>query len=101
MTGVFCYAGTPAAVLDVLVIAPILIAVGGGCEAFMLRLFRLRRLLRLARLGHFSEAMDYIVVAVRSRRHGLILSFYAALVLLFVSATVLYVVEAGHQPDVF
>jgi voltage-gated potassium channel len=58
MAGVFRYAGTPAAVLDVLAIAPILITVGGGSEAFILRLFRLLRLLRLARLGRFSEAMN-------------------------------------------
>jgi voltage-gated potassium channel len=67
----------------------------------MHRLFRLLKVLRLARLERFSEAMNYTVVAVRSRRHKLILSFYAALVLLIVSATVLYVVEAGHQPEAF
>jgi voltage-gated potassium channel len=98
--GLFRYARTPAAVMDLLAIAPILLTFGGN-EAFMLRLFRLLRVLRLARLGRFSEAMNYIVLAVRSRRHELILSFCAALVLLIVSATVLYVVEGGNQPDAF
>ena len=101
MVGVFRYARTAAVVLDVLAIAPILITVGGGSGGFMHRLFRLLKVLRLARLGRFSEAMTYTVVAVRSRRHKLILSFYAALELLIVSATVLYVVEAGHQPEAF
>lgn len=100
LRGIFRYARTPAAILDLLAIAPILITFGGN-EAFMLRLFRLLRVLRLARLGRFSEAMNYIVAAVRSRRHELILSFFAAVVLLIVSATVLYVVEAGHQPEAF
>ena len=100
VVGIFRYARTPAAVLDLLAIAPILLTFGGN-EAFMLRLFRLLRVLRLARLGRFSEAMNYIVVAVRSRRHELILSFCAALVLLIVSATVLYVVEGGYQPAAF
>jgi voltage-gated potassium channel len=100
LRGVLRYARTPAAILDLLAIAPILITFGGS-EAFMLRLFRLLRVLRLARLGRFSEAMNYIVVAVRSRRHELFLSFCAALVLLIVSATILYVVEGGHQPKSF
>jgi voltage-gated potassium channel len=100
ISGIFRYARTPAAILDLLAIAPILITFGGN-EAFMLRLFRLLRVLRLARLGRFSEAMNYIVVAVRSRRHELTLSFCAAVVLLIVSATVLYVVEGGRQPEAF
>ena len=50
------YAVTPAALLDLLAIAPILVTFAGS-EAFLLRLFRLLRVLRLARLGRFSEAM--------------------------------------------
>ncbi|MDE0779451.1 MAG: ion transporter [Alphaproteobacteria bacterium] len=100
ISGVFRYARTPAAILDLLAIAPILITFVGN-EAFMLRLFRLLRVLRLARLGRFSEAMDCIILAVRSRRHELILSFCAAVALLIVSATLLYVVEGGRQPEAF
>lgn len=94
------YALTPSAILDFLAIAPIIVAFAGS-EAFIFRLFRLLRVLRLARLGRFSEAMGYVIVAVRTRRHELILSVCAALVLLLVSATVLYVVEGGDQKEAF
>ena len=94
------YAVTPAALLDLLAIAPILVTFAGS-EAFLLRLFRLLRVLRLARLGRFSEAMGYVAEAVRSRSHELCLSVGAALVLLILSATVLYLVEGEDQREAF
>lgn len=94
------YAFTPAALLDLLAIAPILVTFAGS-EAFLLRLFRLLRVLRLARLGRFSEAMGYVAEAVRSRGHELCLSVGAALVLLILSATVLYLVEGADQREAF
>jgi len=94
------YVVTPAAVLDLLAIAPILVTFAGS-EAFLLRLFRVFRVLRLARLGRFSQAMGNVIEAIRSRRHELWLSVGAALVLLVLSATVLYLVEGEDQREAF
>lgn len=100
VVGLFRYAVTPAALLDLLAIAPILVTFAGS-EAFLLRLFRLLRVLRLARLGRFSEAMGYVAEALKSRGHELCLSIGAALVLLILSATVLYLVEGEDQREAF
>ena len=75
------YAVTPAAMLDLLAILPVLLMMAGG-SVFLLRLARVARLLRLARLGRFSSALDNIRIAIGSRRHELGLSFAVAFVLL-------------------
>jgi voltage-gated potassium channel len=94
------YAATPAAIIDLLAILPVLLAIGGS-EVFLLRLFRLLRLMRLARLGRFSDAMTNIAAAIRSRGPELLLSLGAGLLLLVASSSFLYLVEGGTQPQAF
>ncbi|MFT5499465.1 MAG: voltage-gated potassium channel [Kiritimatiellia bacterium] len=100
IAGKLRYARTPAALLDLLAIAPVLVTLGGA-DAYFLRLFRLLRVLRLARLGRFSEAMGHIAVALRSRCFELFLSICAAVILLIFSATLLYLVEGETQKEAF
>jgi voltage-gated potassium channel len=98
--GRLSYALTPAALVDLLALSPLLFGVLGG-EPFLLRLFRLLRILRLARLGRFSRAFDAILNALRSRRYELLVSAGIAGLLLLVSSTLLYMVEAAGQPEAF
>lgn len=94
------YAVTPAAIIDLLSVSPLLLTFL-GTEAFLLRLFRLLRILRVARLGRFSRAFDAITTALHSRRYELIMSVGVAAMLLLVSSTVLYMIEGQAQPDTF
>lgn len=94
------YAITPAAVLDLLAILPVLLMFAGG-NLFLLRLARVARLLRLARLGRFSSALDNIRTAISSRRYELILSFAVAAILLLLSSTLVHLFEAEAQPEAF
>jgi voltage-gated potassium channel len=94
------YAMSPAALLDLLAISPLLLA-SVGSEAFLFRLLRLLRILRLAKLGRYSSAAAEIVEAVRSRRYELVASLVCALVLLLISSTFLYLVEGDAQPEAF
>lgn len=94
------YAVTPAALFDLLALAPALLLLTGS-ETLLLRFVRLIRILRLARLGRFSTAMRHLSDALRSRRFELTVSAAAALLLLLVSATLLYLVEGAVQPDAF
>lgn len=94
------YMVTPAALLDLVAILPVILMLTGG-SIFLLRFARVMRLIRLARLGRFSRALDNMVVAVRSRAHELVLSLLAAFVLLLISSTVVYLCEATHQPAAF
>ena len=91
---------TPSALLDLLALAPALIFTG-LTPSYLLRLFRLARILRLAKLGRFSRAWRLIGEAVSSRRHELLLTLFAGLVLLIVSATLMYLVEGPGQPEKF
>lgn len=100
LTGRLRYMASPAALLDLAALLPVL-TMFGGSDAFLLRLFRLLRILRLARLGRFSDAMAQIGGAVRARRYELALSLGIAVLLLVVSSTLLYLVEADVQPDAF
>jgi len=100
IAGKLRYARTPAALLDLLTIAPVFLAMDGS-DAYFLRCFRLLRVLRLARLGRFSEAMVHIAVALRSRCFELFLTVCAAVVLLIISATLLYMVEGETQKEAF
>ena len=94
------YARTPAALLDLVAVLPVILMLAGG-SLFLLRLARVARLLRLARLGQFSHALDNIVVAVKSRSYELWLSVIAAFVLLLLSSSIVYLCEAELQPETF
>ncbi|MFZ3008304.1 MAG: potassium channel family protein [Phenylobacterium sp.] len=91
---------TPAALIDLVAVLASL-AVAGGSSALLLRLVRLGRILRLAKLGRMSRAMGHLLEALNSRRDELLLSLFAGLLLMLVSATALYLAEGAIQPDKF
>ena len=86
--------------IDLLALAPTLF-VTGATPAFGLRLLRLLRILRIARLGRFSHAWRVLAQAIASRRDELILTLAAALLVMLVSATALYMAEGAVQPQKF
>ena len=90
----------PLALLDLLVILSMAFSLV-GVEGVVLRLMRLLRLLRLAKLGGFSRAFDDISAAISKRRFELGLSVIIAAVMMLITASALYVVEAAHQPEAF
>lgn len=94
------WALSPAALIDLLAFSPMLFLTGWAPTS-LLRLARLLRILRLAKLGRFSRAWSLIAQAVHERRYELLLSLYAALTVMIVSATLLYLVEGRLQPDKF
>ncbi|WP_253446810.1 ion transporter [Halomonas sp. Y3] len=94
------YAIRPASLLDLACIVLILMA-EFGAGGFILRLARLLGVLRIARLGRFSSAMELLGKALSARKFELMLSAGAALMLLIISSTVLYLLEASVQPDHF
>jgi voltage-gated potassium channel len=91
---------SPAAIIDVLAIVPAL-ALSGLAPSYMLRLLRLARILRLAKLGRLSRAWRLMSEAIRSRRYELLLTLFAAVFVMLVSATLLYLVEGPAQPEKF
>lgn len=91
---------TPTAIIDLIALIPALVFVGAG-PVYILRLFRLARILRLAKLGRMSAAMRMMGEAIAERRFELLLSLAAAVVILVVSSTAMYLVEGPIQPEAF
>lgn len=94
------YMLSPAAVLDLLAVL-VVVVTAFGTEGFLLRLAMLLRVLRIARLGRFSRAFETMVSAVASRAIELWLSVAVSVILLLLSSSALYLVEAAHQPEAF
>lgn len=100
LAGRLKYVRSPAAMLDLIVLVSLLLSLSDS-EIFILRFVRLFRILLLARLGRFSLAAKYIWEAMSARRHELLLSAGAALMLLVISASLMYLVEGDAQPETF
>jgi voltage-gated potassium channel len=94
------WALTPAALLDLLAITPLLIHAIGG-EAYVMRMVRLVRVLRLAKLGRFTQASRALSEAIHARRYELMVSVAVALFILLVTSTLMYLVEGHSQPAAF
>lgn len=91
---------SPAAIIDLLAIAPAVFTLVGA-PTYVLRLVRLLRILRIAKLGRFSNAWTLAAAAIASRRYELLLALYAAGIVMVVSSTLLYLVEGPGQPENF
>ena len=87
------------AIIDLLAILPLFLV--GLNEGFLFRLLRGIRLFSLIRFGRFSVAIHNVTSAIYERKNELIFSFFISISLLFISSTVLYVVEGGAQPEAF
>lgn len=87
-------------IIDLIALLPLLLTVFDG-TAFYLRLTRLLRILRVSKLGRFTKAWTLLWQAIAKRRYELMLSGMVALMLLLVSSTFLYVLEAAEQPEAF
>ncbi|MCU0916220.1 MAG: ion transporter [Planctomycetes bacterium] len=67
----------------------------------MFRLVRILRVLRVAKLGRYSESLQMLVHVLRSRGGQLAGAVFILLILLVVSASVMYYAEKEAQPKVF
>jgi voltage-gated potassium channel len=92
------YAVTPAALIDLVAIAPFFI------EAFSdthLRIVVLVRLLRLFKLGRYSTGFQSLAEALRRERQALLACFLLLVSVVLVAASFEYMAERTVQPDKF
>jgi voltage-gated potassium channel len=94
------YMVSPAAVLDLIAVLPLFLYLLGP-EAYIVRVARLLRVIRLAKLGRFSHAVSAVGDALSERKFELLASFLFSVILLLITSTLMYLVEARHQPEVF
>jgi voltage-gated potassium channel len=92
------YALTPAALIDLIAIAPFFV------EEFTdahLRIVVLVRLLRLFKLGRYSTGFQSLFEALRRERQALLASFLILVSVVLVAASFAYMAERTVQPDAF
>ncbi len=93
------YAVTPAAIIDLLAIAPFLL--GLFFEHVNLRTLVLLRLLRLFKLGRYSTGFQSLLEAVRRERQALLASFLVLFSVVLIAASLAYIAERSAQPEAF
>lgn len=99
-SGLFRYLRRPLSIIDVIVILTLL-APMFGAELTVLRLLRLLRMIALAKFGRYSVALRTLARALMAKRYELSLSVVLASLILLLSATGMYILEADVHPDAF
>ncbi len=94
------YAFTPMALIDLLAFSITLVTLSTA-DGFALRLIRLILLIKLARLGKYGKSIDLLKRAISNQLPELLITLIVAIAILFVSATLLYLVEGSEQPENF
>jgi len=94
------WARTPLALVDLIAILPFYLPFF-GVDARFLRLFRLMRILRLAKLKRYLYTLRLFGRVWQSKRHEIIFTTALMLMMLLVSASLMYYAERAYQPDTF
>jgi voltage-gated potassium channel len=100
LTGRIRFALTPMALIDLLAVLPSLL-VWTGVDLRFLRVIRMARLIRLGKLGRYSSALQFMWLAVRSRRDELLMALMLMAMILVVAASLMYMAEGDAQPAAF
>ncbi|MFO1490684.1 MAG: ion transporter [Kiritimatiellia bacterium] len=100
LTGRVRFILTPMAIVDAMAILPFFLPFL-GFDLRSIRALRLLRLLRVAKIGHYYKTLGLIRSVVRAKREELILTSALMLILLVVSASILFACENAAQPEVF
>jgi voltage-gated potassium channel len=93
------FAVTPLALIDLLAIAPALIA--SRVDLRVLRVARLARVLRVLKLARYSQGIALIGRVVRRQREELFIALGFFFVLLVVTSSLMYFAEHAAQPKAF
>ncbi len=89
------------ALVDLFSVLPFYLPMFLPFDLRVLRSIRLVRVFRILKIGHYSEELQVFTRVFRSKKEELMITGFAGLVLLIVSATVMYHVENPKQPEAF
>lgn len=95
------YMATPAALIDLVAIAPFYVAAAGLIADGDLRFVRAARLLRVFKLTRYSFAFNSLGTVCRENMRVLAAAFSVLIVIMIVAATGMYLFERGAQPEAF
>mgnify|MGYP000045648137 CR=1 FL=1 len=94
------FAVTPFALVDLVAILPFYLTVGVS-DLRILRIFRLLRVFRIFKLARYTNAIQVLLGAVRDKREEISLAVIILLILILISASLIYFAEHEAQPDRF
>lgn len=94
------FAVTPLAIVDLLAVLPFYIP-QVAMDTRFLRVLRMFRILRLIKVGRYYTSLHVMVNVVRGKREELILALSLMLLLLILSASLMYYCENEAQPEAF
>lgn len=90
----------PMMVIDFLAIAPFYLSFCPVNTVF-LRIFRLSRIFRILKISRYSEALNNIANAFKSKKEELLITFSIFCIGILTSSILLYFAENATQPDIF
>ncbi|MFN2563666.1 MAG: ion transporter [Gemmatimonadaceae bacterium] len=93
------FAITPLALIDLLAIAPALVAT--RFDLRFLRIARLTRVLRVLKLARYSQGIGLIARVVKRKREELLIALGFFVVLLVMTSSLMYFAEHNAQPKAF
>jgi voltage-gated potassium channel len=88
-------------IIDLLAFAPAYIPFLISVNLRFLRLLRFFRLFRLFKMGHYSDAFDTMVNIFKKKKEPLFITVMIGIIILVLSAVVMYIFENEVQPDKF
>ena len=91
---------TPLALIDLMAVLPFYLPFVFA-DLRIMRAMRLFRLFRVLKLARYSDSLKTFVDVLRLKKEGLLLMFFAIMILLVVSSSLMYDVEHEAQPDAF
>jgi len=97
--GRFEFAKTLPAVVDLVAILPFYLSL--GLDLRFVRVLRLLRVFRLAKAARYFPALRLFGTVVRDKKEEIIVSLAFLAILLVMTASLIYYVERGAQPQVF
>ena len=88
-------------IIDLLAILPFYLLLFVSVDSTALRALRLLRILRLLKLGRYTTALNSVFGVLHYKRHELVASVGAVLMLMVVASVLMYYAENEMQPEVF
>lgn len=95
------YLKSPLGIIDLLAILPFYLPLIFPMDLRVIRILRLFRLLRLFKLDRYSKAFQTIMKVLNESKSELAITAFVAFVLLLVSSTLMFFIEAEAQPENF
>lgn len=92
---------SPMGLIDLIAILPFYLPLLIRFDMRFMRMLRIFRLLRIFKLGRHSKSLVIINQIITEKRSELFLSVFVTLILLLLSATIMYNLEYQAQPDSF